>query len=153
MEKYQENVLDSQRDVTKTKHFILLELLAWALILLAIFSCLWRNDCNVLMGLIIIITLNRKLKVNPGTYSKVIIHILVGVILIDLIWMFIMFSYWNDSENEKLYTGKANILHGWVEFLGVFELLIKGAMVFFVFIIYKNFNNEGLKGLLNFKYN
>ena len=153
MEKYQENVLDSQRDVTKTKHFILLELLAWALILLAIFSCLWRNDCNVLMGLIIIITLNRKLKVNPGTYSKVIIHILVGVILIDLIWMFIMFSYWNDSENEKLYTGKTNILHGWVEFLGVLELLIKGAMVFFVFIIYKNFNNEGLKGLLNFKYN
>ena len=153
MEKYQENVLDSQRDVTKTKHFILLELLAWALILLAIFSCLWRNDCNVLMGLIIVITLNRKLKVNPGTYSKVIIHILVGVILIDLIWMFIMFSYWNDSENEKLYTGKANILHGWVEFLGVLELLIKGAMVFFVFIIYKNFNNEGLKGLLNFKYN
>ena len=153
MEKYQENVLDSQRDVTKTKHFILLELLACALILLAIFSCLWRNDCNVLMGLIIIITLNRKLKVNPGTYSKVIIHILVGVILIDLIWMFIMFSYWNDSENEKLYTGKANILHGWVEFLGVLELLIKGAMVFFVFIIYKNFNNEGLKGLLNFKYN
>ena len=153
MEKYQENVLDSQRDVTKTKHFILLELLAWALILLAIFSCLWRNDCNVLMGLIIIITLNRKLKVNPGTYSKVIIHILVGVILIDLIWMFIMFSYWNDSENEKLYTGKANILHGWVEFLGVLELLIKGAMVFFVFIIYKNINNEGLKGLLNFKYN
>ena len=153
MEKYQENVLDSQRDVTKTKHFILLELLAWALILLAIFSCLWRNDCNVLMGLIIIITLNRKLKVNPGTYSKVIIHILIGVILIDLIWMFIMFSYWNDSENEKLYTGKANILHGWVEFLGVLELLIKGAMVFFVFIIYKNFNNEGLKGLLNFKYN
>ena len=153
MEKYQENVLDSQRDVTKTKHFILLELLAWALILLAIFSCLWRNDCNVLMGLIIIITLNRKLKVNPGTYSKVIIHILVGVILIDLIWMFIMFSYWNDSENEKLYMGKANILHGWVEFLGVLELLIKGAMVFFVFIIYKNFNNEGLKGLLNFKYN
>ena len=153
MEKNQLNILDSQRDVTKTKQFILLELLAWALILLAIFSCLWRNDCNVLMGLIIIITLNRKLKINPATYSKVIIHILAGVIIIDLIWMFIMFSYWNDSANEKLYTGKANILHGWVEFLGVLELLIKGAMIFFVFIIYKNFNNEGLKGLLNFKYN
>ncbi len=153
MEKYEEAVLNSQRDVIRTKQFILLELCAWALILLSIFSCLWRNDCNVLMGLIIIITLNRKLKINPGIYSKIIIHILVGVIIIDLIWMFIMFSYWNDSENEKLYTGKANILHGWVEFLGVLELLIKGAMVFFVFIIYKNFNNEGLKGLLNFKYN
>ena len=151
MEKYEEG-LSSQRDVTKTKQFILLELSAWALILLAIFSCLWRNDCNVLMGLIIIITLNRKLKINPGTYSKVIIHILVGVIIIDLIWMCIMFPYWNDSANEKLYTGKANILHGWVEFLGVLELLIKGVMVFFGFIIYKNYE-ENWKGLLNFKYN
>ena len=154
MEKYQENVLDSQRDVTKTKHFILLELLAWALILLAIFSCLWRNDCNVLMGLIIIITLNRKLKINPGIYSKIIIHILVGVIIIDLIWMFIMFPYWNNSTNEKLYTGKANIFHGWVEFLGVLELLIKCVMIIFSFIINKNYEqNWSFYGLLNIKYN
>ena len=152
MEKYEEGVLNSQRDVTRTKQFILLELSAWALVLLAIFSCLWRNDCNVLMGLIIIITLNRKLKLNPGIYSKIIIHILLGVIIIDLIWMFIMFPYWNNSTNEKLYTGKAIIFHGWVEFLGVLELLIKGVMVFFGFIIYKNYE-ENWKGLLNFKYN
>ena len=152
MEKYEEGVLNSQRDVTKTNQFILIELCAWALILLAIFSCLWRNDCNVLMGLIIIVTLNRKLKLNPGIYSKVIIHILVGVIIIDLFWMFIMFPYWNNSSNEKLYSGKANILHGWVEFLGVLELLIKGVMIFFSFIIYKNYE-ENWRGLLNFKYN
>ena len=145
--------LNSPRDVdvTKTKQFIFLELSTWALILLAIFSCLWRNDCNVLMGLIIIITLNRKFKIKPAMYSKIIIHILVGVICIDLIWMFIMWSYWNDSTNKKLYTGTANVLHGWVEFLGVFELIIKGAMIFFVFNIYKNL--EHWKGLLNFKYN
>ena len=152
MEKYEEGVLNSQRDVTKTNQFILIELCAWALILLAIFSCLWRNDCNVLMGLIIIVTLNRKLKLNPGIYSKVIIHILVGVIIIDLFWMFIMFPYWNNSSNEKLYSGKANILHGWVEFLGVLELLIKGVMIFFSFVIYKNYE-ENWRGLLNFKYN
>ena len=152
MEKYEEGVLNSQRDVTKTSQFILIELCAWALILLAIFSCLWRNDCNVLMGLIIIVTLNRKLKLNPGIYSKVIIHILVGVIIFDLFWMFIMFPYWNNSSNEKLYSGKANILHGWVEFLGVLELLIKGVMIFFSFVIYKNYE-ENWRGLLNFKYN
>ena len=152
MEKYEEGVLNSQRDVTKTNQFILIELCAWALILLAIFSCLWRNDCNVLMGLIIIVTLNRKLKLNPGIYSKVIIHILVGVIIIDLFWMFIMFPYWNNSSNEKLYSGKANILHGWVEFLGVLELLIKCVMIFFSFVIYKNYE-ENWRGLLNFKYN
>ena len=128
--------LNSPRDVdvTKTKQFLFLELSTWALILLAIFSCLWRNDCNVLMGLIIIITLNRKFKIDPAMYSKIIIHILVGVIIIDIIWMFIMWSYWNDSTNEKLYTGTANVLHGWVEFLGVLELIIKGAMIQFSFI-------------------
>ena len=154
MEKYEEAVLNSQRDVIRTKQFILLELCAWALILLSIFSCLWRNDCNVLMGLIIIITLNRKLKINPGIFSKIIIHILVGVIIIDLIWMFIMFPYWNNSTNEKLYTGKANIFHGWVEFLGVLELLIKCVMIIFSFIINKNYEqNWSFYGLLNIKYN
>ena len=106
------------------------------------------------MGLIIIITLNRKLKLNPGIYSKVIIHILVGVIIIDLFWMFIMFPYWNNSTNEKLYTGKANIFHGWVEFLGVLELLIKCVMIIFSFIINKNYEqNWSFYGLLNIKYN
>ena len=150
MDKFNEG-LNSQIDVTKTKHFEFLELLCWALIILSIFSCLWRNDCNVLMGLIIVITLNRKFKTNPAFYSKVIIHILLGVVLLEIFWMFIMFSYWNDSTNEKLYSGTANVLHGWVEFLGVLELLVKLGMIFFVFNIYKNFGNW--KGLLNFRYN
>ena len=150
MEKYDEG-LNPTVDITKSKPFIFTELLSWILILLAIFSCLWRNDCNVLMGLIIVVTLNRNFKLNPGKYCKVIIHILIGLILIDIIWMFIMFSYWNDSQNEKLYTGAANVLHGWVEFLGVLEVLVKGGMIFMLFNIYKNFENW--KGLLNFKYN
>ena len=150
MDKYNES-LNSQIDVTKSKQFEFLELLCWALIILSIFSCLWRNDCNVLMGLIIVITLNRKFKTNPDFYSKVIINILLGVVVLEIFWMFIMFSYWNDSTNEKLYSGTANVLHGWVEFLGVLELLVKLGMIFFVFNIYKNFGNW--KGLLNFRYN
>ena len=145
-----EKGLNIEKDVTKTKIFDFLELLCWALIILSIFSCLWRNDCNVLMGLIIVITLNRKFKTNPAFYSRVIIHILTGLVLIEIFWMFIMFSYWNNSINEKLYSGTANVLHGWVEFLGVLELLVKLGMIFFAFTIYKNFGDW--KGLLNFKY-
>ena len=62
-----------------------------------------------------------------------------------------MFSYWNNSQNEKLYTGTENALHGWVEFIGVLELLVKGGMIFMLFNIYKSFGDW--KGLLNFKYN
>ena len=150
MEKLEEAVINSQVDVTKSRQFEFLELLSWALIILSIFSCLWRNDCNVLMGLIIVITLNRKLKTNPVLYCKIIIHILIALVLIDFIWMCIMFSYWNNSENEKLYSGTANVLHGWVEFLGVLELVTKFGMIFFAFTLYKNFGSW--KGLLNFRY-
>ena len=150
MEKLEEPPFITQRDISTTKQFQFLELLTWVLILLAIFSCLWRNDCNVLMGLIIVITLNRKVKINPVLYCKIIIHILIALVLIDCIWMCIMFSYWNNSENEKLYSGTANVLHGWVEFLGVLELVTKFGMIFFAFTLYKNFGSW--KGLLNFRY-
>ena len=150
MEKLEEAVINSQVDVTKSRQFEFLELLSWALIILSIFSCLWRNDCNVLMGLIIVITLNRKLKTNPILYCKIKIHILIALVLIDFIWMCIMFSYWNNSENEKLYSGTANVLHGWVEFLGVLELVTKFGMIFFAFTLYKNFGSW--KDLLNFRY-
>ena len=43
MEKLEEAVINSQVDVTKSRQFEFLELLSWALIILSIFSCLWRN--------------------------------------------------------------------------------------------------------------
>ena len=57
MEKYDMNILNEQKNSINTKKFAIIELLTWILISLAICSCLWRNDCNVLIGLIIILTL------------------------------------------------------------------------------------------------
>ena len=150
MEKFEERVLNSPVDITKNKKFALVGLLAWVLILLAIFSCLWRNDCNVLIGLLIVLILNRQFSTNPEIYSKIIIHLLVALIIIDIIWMFIMFPYWNNSENEKLYSTTANYLHGWVEICGFLELLVKCGMIFILFTIYKNFGS--FSGLFNCKY-
>ena len=150
MEKYEEGVLSSQVDVTKDKRFAFIGLLAWVLVLLAIFACLWRNDCNVLMGLLMILILNRQFNSNPALYSKIIIHLLVVLIIIDLIWMFIMFPYWNNYNNEKLYSDTANALHGWVEFFGILEIFVKAAMIFILFTLYKNFGP--ISGLFNFKY-
>ena len=150
MEKYEEGVLNSQVDVTKTNQFVLLGLLTWILILLAIFSCLWRNDCNVLIGLIIVFILNRKFNSNPELYCKIIIHLLIALVIIDSIWMFIMFPYWNDSKNEEIYTDSVNSLHGWVEFFGILEIFVKFAMTFILITFYKNFGP--ISGLFNFKY-
>ena len=149
-EKIEEGVLNSRVDVAKNKQFAIAGLLTWVLILLAIFSCIWRNDCNVLVGLLIVLLLNRKFSLNPELYSKIIIHLLVALIIIDCIWMFIMFPYWNKTENEKFYSTTVNHLHGWVEFFGVLELLVKGCLIFILITIYKNFN--GISGLFNFKY-
>ena len=150
MEKFEERVLNSQIDITRNKQFALVGLLSWVLILLAIFSCLWRNDCNVLIGLLIVLILNRQFSSNPQLYSKIVIHLLLALIIIDCIWMFIMFRYWNNSENEKIYSTTVNHLHGWVELFGVLELLVKGGMVFLLFTIYKNFGS--FSGLFKFNY-
>ena len=150
MDKYEEGVLNSQVDVTKTKNFALMGILTWTLVLLAMFSCLWRNDCNVLIGLLIVLLLNRQFTANPGSYSKIMIHLLIALIIIDGIWMFIMFPYWNNSKNVKVYTRVANHLHGWVEFFGLLELLVKCGMLFFLINIYRNFGS--CSGLFNFNY-
>ena len=150
MEKYEEGVLNSQVDVTRTLPFALIGILTWTLVLLAMFSCLWRNDCNVLMGLIIVFTLNRKFSSNQGFYCKVLIHLLIGLIIIDSIWMFVMFPYWNNYNNEKLYSDTVNALHGWVEFFGILEIFVKAAMIFILVTLYKNFGP--ITGLFNLKY-
>ena len=150
MEKFEEGVLNSQVDVTKSKPFVLIGLLTWGLILLAIFSCLWRNDCNVLIGLLIVLILNRQFASNPGMYSKVLIHLLLALVIIDSIWMAVMFPYWNNSKNVKRYSTVENHLHGWVELFGILELLIKCGLIFLLFTIYKNFG--GITGLFNFNY-
>ena len=150
MEKYEEGVMNSQVDVTKTKNFALMGILTWTLVLLAMFSCLWRNDCNVFLGLIIVFTLNRKFSSNQGFYCKVLIHLLLALIIIDCIWMFVMFPYWNNYNNEKLYSDTANALHGWVEFFGILEIFVKAAMIFILISFYKNFGS--ITGLFNLKY-
>ena len=150
MDENQEKVIDSQVDVTKTKQFAIVGLLTWVLVLLAICSCLWRNDCNVLIGLLIVFFLNRQFSSNPAQYCKIIIHLLLALVIIDFIWMFIMFPYWNNSKNQELYSGTANALHTWVEFIGVLELLVKCGMIFIFVVFYKSYGR--LTNLLNFNY-
>ena len=150
MEKIEEGVLENRTSVIKTNKFIIIEILTWALILLAIFSCLWRNDCNVLIGLLLIFILNRKFILNPTLYSKILIHILIGVLLIDLIWMFMMFPYWNDDKNEIIYSDTVNTFHHWIEFFGILEFLIKIGLIAVIFTIYKT--SGSISGLFNFKY-
>ena len=65
--------------------------------------------------------------------------------------MFLLLPYWNDSNNEKLYTATANTLHNWVTFFSILELIDKGIIAFLLIPVYKNY--DSFKSLLNFKYN
>ena len=150
MEKYDMNILNEQKNSINTKKFAIIELLTWILISLAICSCLWRNDCNVLIGLIIILTLNRKFNNNPAYYCRMLIHILIILIIVDITWMFLLLPYWNDSKNEKLYTSTANTLHNWVTFFSVLELIMKFVIIYFLVQVYKGL--APIKTLLNVKY-
>ena len=150
MDKYDMNILNEQKSSLNTKLFAIIELLTWLLISLAICSCLWRNDCNVLVGLIIILILNRKFDSNPTYYCKILIHILIVLIIVDTVWMFLLLPYWNDSNNEKLYTATANTLHNWVTFFSILELIMKLIIIYFFIRVYKSL--ASLITLFNIKY-
>ena len=149
-EKFNRQV-DREQYITNNNRFIIIQLLIWLLVLLAMFSCLWRNDFNVLLGLMLILTLNRKFRENPKFYCKSIIHLLIAFMIFDIIWMIIIFPYWYDSSNEKLYSNLEKSLHGWVTFFSVLELIDKGIIAFLFIPVYNNY--DAFKSLFNFKYN
>ena len=151
MEEKFNNQIDRGQYITNNNRFVIIQLLLWLLVLLAMFSCLCRNDFNVLFGLMLILTLNRKFRENPKFYCKCIIHSLTAFIVFDIVWMIIIFPYWNDSLNEKLYSDTENTLHGWVSFFSILELIDKGIIAFLLVPVYKNY--DSFKSLLNFKYN
>ena len=151
MEEKFNSQINREQYITNNNRFIIIQLLIWLLVLLAMFSCLWRNDFNVLFGLVLILALNRKFQDNPKFYCKCIIHSLAAFIIFDIIWMIIIFPYWNDSNNDKLYSDKENSLHGWVSFFSILELIDKAVVIFLLIPVYKNY--DIFKSLLNFRYN
>ena len=71
---------------------------AWILISASIFSCLARNDYNIIGGISILIITCLFYNKYPKLILKISIHIYIGLCILDLIWLIIMMFIWEDSS-------------------------------------------------------
>ena len=128
-------------------------LLNWVLIVCAIFSCLIRNDINIVFGSIIIFILNRQYQLKKYFYSKILIHIILFLIITDILWMFITFIFWKNEKNENYENwNKLRHIRNFIKFLSYFELFMKILIGYLLYMDFKN-QTKSFKDLLNFNYN
>jgi len=93
----------------------------------------------------------------PKICSKIIIHLLVLLIIADIIWL-IAFSYaWVHSKNAETnvkiseYWNSLKILHGFIYFIAILEVIFKGLLLYYLFEDYRG--KYPWKDLFNLKYN
>ena len=128
-------------------------LLTWVLIVCAIFSCLIRNDINIVFGLIIIFILNRQYQLKKYFYSKILIHIIFFLILTDILWIIITFTFWNNEKNDDYeHWNKLRHIRNFIKFLSYFELFMKLLIGYLLYMDFK-IQSKSFKDLLNFNYN
>ncbi len=120
------------------ENFDLAKNLVWGLAVSSCASCIVRNDYNVLFSFLSIIVLIKYFRENPKFYSKVIIHLMTGLIVIDVFWLIIIMPYWNSSLGEKnKYWESLSGVHSFAIFMAFIEILLKAGVVGIFFLDYK----------------
>ena len=124
---------------------------AWILISASIFSCLARNDYNIIGGISILIITCLFYNKYPKLILKISIHIYIGLCILDLIWLIIMMFVWTHGKGSSQFWKSLSIMHNFIYWFGVIEFIGKGYLIFLLFNDFKNFGNQN--ELLNFTYN
>jgi len=90
---------------------------------------------------------------NKKYYSKVLIHLLLGLIMADCFW--IIFISQGKSYKKTInisYLESLNSMHSFCIFLGVLEILIKAALLALITHDYRGFFPNEFSFLLNLDY-
>ena len=124
---------------------------------MSICSCLARNDYNVVFSLLILMIFSNFYNSYPQICSKIIIHLLTLLIIADIIWLIAFSSAWVHSKNAETnikiseYWNSLKILHGFIYFIAILEVIFKGLLLYYLFEDYKG--KYSWKDLFNLKYN
>ena len=104
----------------------------------------------MLFAFLSLVVLNRFFVENPKFYSKIIIHLFLALILVDVIWLIVIMPYWNSKSNTKNpYWESLSGIHTFALILAFFEMFLKAgisAVLFYEFkLTYPNDVNELFK--------
>ena len=85
-----------------------------------------RNDYNVLFAFLTLIILIRYYEENSKFYSKIIIHLMSGLIAVDVFWLIIIMPYWNSSlDKRNIYWESLSGIHSFAILFAFVEIVLK----------------------------
>ena len=126
-------------------------LMAWALIVLSIFSCCSRADYNVICGFLVLllrsITSGDKYKLG----IKGNIHILILALIFDIIWIYQYSRFWRHGEETSDIWKSLSFIHNSVYYVGLLEFLLKFPLIYAYYKQYKNIGGSNSE-LLSLRY-
>lgn len=121
------------------ENFELAKKLVWGLAATSCASCISRNDYNVLFAFLSMIILVNYYRENPKFYSKIIIHLMAALMVIDVFWLIIIMPYWSSTQGGKnQYWESLSGVHSFAIFLAFIEILLKGGVLAVFFLDYKS---------------
>jgi hypothetical protein len=88
-------------------------------------SCMIRNDFNIIFSFLVLIIFIKYLKESQKFYSKIIIHLMGGLIVADIIWIVIVLPYWTSSVKADIYWNSLSGVHSFALWLSFLEILVK----------------------------
>jgi hypothetical protein len=126
--------------------------LVWGLSILSAFSCLIRNDFNIVFAFFILIILNNYYENNTKLFTKIIFQLLIILIAGDFIWFFVMWSVWGQTSTNLYWQGQSS-LQTFALVLCWAQIALKGFIAYYLFLNYsdKNPNETNLLFNLNYK--
>lgn len=113
--------------------------LTYLLAALSVTSCIIRNDYNVVFSFLILAIINKYYTDGAQYYSKILFHLIAGLIIIDCIWIGITFPYWSSgSATHSKYWESLSTVHTLAIILAFVQVGVKAFMGFLIFNDYKN---------------
>ena len=123
---------------------------------LGVTSCLARNDFNVAFSIITLMLLINFYNSKTKAITKIIIQMIALLILADIIWIILFSTAWehgtqseNPSEDVQFWDSLW-FIHKLVYVLAYIELLLKGFLLYYLVVYFKE--KYQLKDLFNLNY-
>lgn len=104
---------------------------------LSTFSCIIRNDFNVVFSFVLLIIYNAYYADNKALFGKVIFQTLGLLVALDLLWLIVVIPFWSSSEKDTEFFKSLGWMHTVGIILAFVQLGIKAALGYLVFNGYK----------------
>ena len=123
---------------------------------LGVTSCLARNDFNVAFSIITLMLLINFYNSKTKAITKIIIQMIALLILADIIWIILFSTAWeHDTQSENpsedvQFWDSLWFIHKLVYVLAYIELLLKGFLLYYLVVYFKE--KYQLKDLFNLNY-